>query len=55
MAPIPARNGRIASSLFCACYLPVICLLSANNLPVIFLFRAPRREGALFLQPSENK
>jgi hypothetical protein len=28
--------------LFSACYLPVTCLLSANYLPVMVLFRAPR-------------
>jgi hypothetical protein len=47
-APNPASIGRIASSLFRACYLPVISLLSANNLPVILPFRARRRAAPYF-------
>jgi hypothetical protein len=38
----PASIGRIAGSLFRACYLPDTCLLSANNLPVILPLGARR-------------
>jgi hypothetical protein len=54
-APNPASIGRIASSLFRACfsllspcYLPVPSLLSANNLPVIFTLCARRRAAPYF-------